>query len=244
MGAAMLNKHNAIRRVAPPFRLVVLLAVLTVVPPALTDDLSEDEDRTVTPKTPPEDGPEADRHIRENIIQLIEEDLPNAYSFSPSSVHKAPHFEVLDEIHPKWHHGNPAKARQFWVSAGYTAFRVFYRVDYVYLVNDVVVEVEGKRLVMWSQLDEAPDWDKYWPFQFWASLSKRSQRDDSYLSAMYTMRYKMKLAINEKEAWTIAEERFEDNPEMVNNLRDHCTYEEQLADWGLKNDCNKKLLPE
>ena len=190
------------------------------------------------------DTPEADMATRSEIIALIEETLAEAYTFGPDSIHKVPHFEVLDEIHPKWHHGKPALARQYWVAAGYTAFKVYYRVDYVYIVNDVVIEVEGKRLIMWSQLDEPPTWDNYWPFQLWASIPKRSQRDDSYLSAMYTMRYKMKLAINEKEEWTITEERLFDNPEMVNNLRDHCTYEEQLEDWGLKNDCNRKLLPD
>ncbi len=249
----MVNQTKMHNPFSAQFHLVTILGLLTLSKIAIAEDtvLEETESslvpsRPIAPlqNVPPPDTPEADMQTRETIIKLIEERLSNAYSFTASSVHKIPHFEVLDEIHQKWHHGKPAVARQFWVHAGYTAFKVLYRVDYVYIVNDVVAEVAGKKLIMWSQLDEKPDWDDFWPFQLWASISKRSQRDDSYLSAMYTMRYKMKLTINEKEEWTISEERISDNREMVNNLRDHCMYEAQLADWGLKNDCNQKLLPE
>ena len=182
--------------------------------------------------------------IRDKIIDLIEVELSQAYSFSQSSTHQVPHFEVLDRLHPKWHHGKPALARQFWVRAKYRAFNVFYRVDYVHVVNDAVVKIEGKKLITWTEQEDGPDLDKFWPFQFWASLQKLTHRDNTYLKATYPMRYRMRLKLNEKGEWVVAEERLKDNPEMLNNIKNHCMYEKQLADLGLKNDCNKKLLPQ
>lgn len=181
--------------------------------------------------------------IREKIISLIERDLSQAYSYTNTSPHRLPHFEVIDEIFPQWHHGAPAVARQFWVTAGYSRFVVFYRVDYVHVMNDVAAKVEGKRLVIWSEYEDGPDLEKFWPFQLWAALQKQTHRDNSYLSSAYAMRFKMKLSLNEKGEWIIAEESFSDNPEMMNNIKDNCSFEKQMIDWGLKNDCNKKLLP-
>lgn len=187
---------------------------------------------------------ETELQIRDKIINLIENELSEAYTFTESSMHRVPHFEVLDQIFPNWHHGSPSVARQFWVNADYKTFMVLYRVDYVYIVNNVSVKVEGKRLVIWNQGEDSPDYAKLWPFQLWASISKRTHRDNTYLAALYPMRYKMKLTVNEKGDWYIAEERIVDNPDMLNNLKNHCLFEKQLEDWGLKNDCNKKLLPQ
>jgi hypothetical protein len=187
---------------------------------------------------------ETEVQIRDKIIELIEDELSEAYSFTGSSTHRVPHFEVLDRIFPKWHHGDPAAARQFWVNAGYQTFMVFYRVDYVYVVNEVSAKVEGKRLVLWKQTADGPDYSEFWPFQLWAALPKRTHRDNTYLSAIYPMRFKMKLTVNERGEWYIAEERIRDKPEMSNNLQNHCLYEKHLEEWGLKNDCNKKLLPQ
>ena len=182
--------------------------------------------------------------IRDKIINLIEGTLSEAYSFTGSSLHRVPHFEVLDKVYPKWHHGDPAVARQFWVNAEFVSFTVLYRADYVHIVNEVSARVEGKRLILWNQQEGGSDFSEYWPFQLWASLPKRTHRDNTYLSAMYPMRYKMKLAMDENGDWYIVEEQLRDIPEMANNLRNHCLYEKQLKDWGLKNDCNKKLLPQ
>lgn len=181
--------------------------------------------------------------IRDRIISLIEDELSSAYSYTRKSLHRVPHFEVIDKIFPTWHHGEAATARQFWVKANYHTFLVYYRVDYVYLISDVAAKVEGKKFVYWSQEDDAPDYEGYWPFQLWAALGKRTHRDNTYLSAAYAMRYKMKLSLNETGDWVITEERYSDNPEMINNLRDHCSFEKLLPDWGLKNECNQKLLP-
>jgi hypothetical protein len=181
--------------------------------------------------------------IRDKIIALIEHDLSNAYSYTSNSPHALPHFEVIDKIFPKWHHGNPAVARQFWVRAGYRRFVVFYRVDYVYVMSEAAAKVEGKRLVIWSENEEETDLEKFWPFQLWAALQKQTHRDNTYLSSAYTMRFKMSLSLNEKGEWIVADERFLDNPEMMNNIKDNCLFEKQMQDWGLKNDCNKKLLP-
>jgi hypothetical protein len=182
--------------------------------------------------------------IRGKIVDLIENELAQAYSYTASSTHRLPHFEVIDQIFPKWHHGNPSAARQFWVNADYRTFVVLYRVDYVYLLNDAAAQVEGKRLVIWSETEDELNIEKYWPFQLWASLEKRTQRDNSYLSAAYAIPYKMKMTLNEKGEWIVTEETLKNNPEMVNNIKNPCLYEKQLADWGLKNDCNKKLLPQ
>ncbi len=181
--------------------------------------------------------------MRLNIIDLIEKDLSQAYSYTQSSTHRLPHFEIIDKIYPKWHHGNAAAARQFWLNANYRTFMVLYRVDYVYLINDAAARVEGKRLIVWNENEEGIDIEKYWPFQLWAALGKRTHRDNTYLSAAYAQRYKMKLALNEKGEWVVAEEMIADNPEMVNNIKNPCLFEKQLEDFGLKNDCNKKLLP-
>jgi hypothetical protein len=222
-------------------RLILLLCLLLVSVPANSSDEqvdAEDED-TVAEENEAADAVET----RGKIIDLIEHDLAEAYSFTESSTHRLPHFEIIDRIFPKWHHGNAAGARQFWVSAAYRMFVVLFRVDYVYLMNDAAARVEGKRLVIWSQNEEGTDFGKFWPFQLWAAVGKRTQRDNSYLEAAYTMRYQMKLALNEKGEWVVVEETQRDNPEMVNNIKNPCLYEKQLADWGLKNDCNKKLLP-
>ena len=182
--------------------------------------------------------------MRDKIITLIEDKLGPAYSFTPASTHNVPHFEVLDKLYPTWHYGEPSVARQFWVDAGYTLFTVLYRVDYVYIKNDVVAEVEGKKMLIWTELDDTPDLAQFWPFQIWSSLQYQRQRDNTYLSAAYAVRYKMKLTLNEVGDWIIVEERLHKNPAMLNNIKNHCVYEKQMATLGLKNECEKKqLLP-
>jgi len=52
------------------------------------------------------------------------------------------------------------------------------------------------------------------------------------------------LAKNESGEWVITSEKVHDNPNVVNNLRNHCLYEKQLTDWGLRNDCKEdRSLP-
>lgn len=182
--------------------------------------------------------------MRDKIISLIEDQLSEAYSFTPKSTHPVPHFEVLDKLYPKWHFGKPAVSRQYWIDAGYTLFTVLYRVDYVFVMNDVVAKVEGKKMIIWSELEDVPDLSVLWPFQIWSSLQRQKIRDNTYLSAAYAVRYKMRLTLNEEGQWIILEERLPKNPEMLNNLKKHCVYEKQMATWGLKNDCDrKKILP-
>ncbi len=182
---------------------------------------------------------ETDTQIRDKIIHLIEDKLSDACSFTESSTHKVPHFEVLDQIFPKWHKGERATSRQFWVDARYLAFLVFYRVDYIYITSDISAVVKGKKLIYWTENKDTSKLKKLWPFQFWTDLIHRAPRDNNYLNASYTVRYGMKLSLNESEEWVIAEEKLYDNPNMVNNLRDHCSSEKQLSDWGLRSDCKK-----
>ncbi len=223
------------------------LAIFTAFPAGSSDNASFAEDDNDSADMDEKEKLSAEEQastttIRENIISLIEDDLSNAYSYTNKSSHRLPHFEVIDEIFPQWHQGNPAVARQFWLSAGYRRFLVFYRVDYVEIVNDMTAKVAGKRLVIWSEKEDELEFEKYWPFQLWAALQKQTYRDNTYLSAAYTMRYQMKLSLNETGKWFIVEERILENPEMMNNIKDNCTFKKQMADWGLKNDCDKKLL--
>jgi hypothetical protein len=185
---------------------------------------------------------EADVQIRTEIISLVEDTLSSSYSYSKTSTHQVPHFEVLDRIYPKWHHGKPAIGRQFWIDADYRAFFVLYRVDYVHIVNSVMTKVKGKKLIYWTKRDEAPKLDKFWPFQFWASLGQRSRRDNDYRESSYAIRFGMKITRNESLEWIISEEALYDEPNIENDIRDHCQYEKQLLDWGLKSDCDKPVL--
>lgn len=181
----------------------------------------------------------SDKEVRTEIITLIEDKLSEAYSFTENATHRLPHFEVLDTIFPRWHHGERAKGRQFWVSTNYRAFLVFYRVDYVHIVNGASVIVKGKKLIVWTENNDPKDLEGFWPFQFWAALGTQS---NNYLNANYALRYTMKLNLTDTEEWVISEEIVHDKPEMENNLKDHCLYEKQLLDWGLRNYCKKPGL--
>lgn len=182
---------------------------------------------------------ETDNKIRARIISLIEDKLSSAYSFTEALTHKMPHFEVLDSIFPKWHHGERATSRQFWVDSNFLAFLVFYRVDYIYISSDISATVKGKKLVFWTENRDPSKLKQLWPFQFWANLIQRAPRDNNYLNASYSMRYGMKLSLNESDKWIIGDEKLYDNPNMLNNLRNHCLYQKQLSDLGLRSDCKK-----
>jgi len=174
---------------------------------------------------------------RETIIELIEDDLAAAYTYTKSSRHRVPHFEVLDRIFPGWHHGNPAVGRQFWVEARYRAFIVHYRVDSVFMTNAVTAIVRGKKLAAWSERKTDSGLQKLWPVQLWTHLTTRRYQDNNYLSSIYAMRFEMKLTRAENGGWIIATEKLYDNPQMENSLSHRCDYQKQFADWGLKSDC-------
>lgn len=178
--------------------------------------------------------------IKSEIITLIEDKVSDAYSFRESSAHQMPNFEYLDRVFPKWHHGDPALGRNFWLMAQYRYFLVFYRVDYVHVVNDALVNVRGKKLIIWTKDPKSQKLDKFWPIQFWSQLGVMDQRDNNYLHAMYAMRYGMKLVRDATGGWIISEAYVYDNPAMDNNLSDHCKYKKQLAELGLASDCEEK----
>ena len=181
---------------------------------------------------------EDNSRTRREIIELVEDTLSEAYSFTPTSVHKVPHYEVLDRIFPGWHNGEPAVARDFWVVAAYRTFLVFYRVDYVHVVNSVTASVRGKRLVAWELVDGETDLKKYWPIQFWTHLTSRRYQANNYLHAIYAMRYQMKLTKTETGRWIIAEENFSSDAQIENKLSNQCTYMNQFRDWGLISECD------
>lgn len=179
---------------------------------------------------------------RDEIIALVEDKLSDACSFGERSSHKVPHFEVLDELFPKWHGGDPAVGRNFWLMAEYRAFAVFYRVDYVHLVNSLSAVAEGKKLIFWTKKDDTFAVEKLWPFQLWDRLSPARGNKNSYLSAVYSMRYRMKLSRSESGRWFVVEETTRDEPNMENDLRVHCLFPEQLKKWGLDNSCRQSRL--
>ncbi len=186
------------------------------------------------------DDPRA--QARDEIIALIEERLSGAYSFGKKDPHKVPHFEVLDELFPKWHGGSPAVGRNFWLMAEYKTFLVFYRVDYVHLVNSLTAVAEGKKLIVWTRQDEGVQLEKLWPFQLWDRLVPARGNKNSYLSAVYAMHYRMKLSRSESGRWFVVEEESRDAPNMENDLRVHCLFAEQLRRWGLRSTCREMPL--
>lgn len=182
-------------------------------------------------------GSDVEMQARAAIIELIEDDLSTAYTYTKSSRHKVPHFEVLDRIFPEWHRGDPATGRKFWVVARYKAFLVHYRVDYVFLTSQVSAIVRGKKLVAWTERKDVGDLPQLWPVQLWSHLTTRRYQDNNYLNSIYAMSYEMKLTRRENGEWVIAEEKLFDNPQMENSLSHLCEYVKQLNTWGLKSDC-------
>lgn len=176
---------------------------------------------------------------RERIIEQIEDHLSDAYSFNTDSSYKLPHYEVLDRIFPQWHHGEPAVARQMWLTLGFAAHIVLYRVDYVFLVNRTTALVSGKRLVVWTRDPEASIVAKgLWPFQLWSRLAKyENSRCVKCVDVTYATRYRMKLKKTVQEEWMIEEERLLDSPSIPHEIKNSCTMKKQLKDWGFEDNC-------
>lgn len=176
---------------------------------------------------------------RERIIEQIEDNLSTAYSFDADSPYKLPHYEVLDRIFPQWHRGEPAVARQMWLTLGFAAHVVLYRVDYVFLANRTTALVSGKRLVVWTRDPEASIVGKgLWPFQMWSNLTKYENSSCvKCVDVTYAVRYRMKLKKNEAGEWIIEEERLLDSPNIPHELENSCTMKKQLQDWGFEDIC-------
>jgi hypothetical protein len=176
---------------------------------------------------------------REKIIELVEDDLAQAYTFLVDSSHKLPHYEVLDRIFPQWHHGEPAVARQMWLTLNFAAHIVLYRIDYVFLAGQTTALVAGKRLVVWTREPGSSIAGKgLWPFQMWTNLMQHeNSRCVKCTDVTYAVRFRMKLKRGESGDWTIEEERTFDFPEIPHELENSCVMKKQLKDWGFMDTC-------
>ncbi len=79
------------------------------------------------------------------IIQLIEDRLAAAYAIR--SEKEAPDFGTLDQIYPKWHKGEPAKARRRWTFHDYKSYTVSYVVHSVWMDRPGMATVKGKKRI-------------------------------------------------------------------------------------------------
>lgn len=79
------------------------------------------------------------------LIELIEDRLATAYTIS--GMQEVPDFGTLDRIYPKWHGGEPAKARRLWTFHKYRSYKVFYLVHSVYMDQPDKAKVKGKKQV-------------------------------------------------------------------------------------------------
>ena len=179
---------------------------------------------------------------RKAIISIIEDKLSTAYSFNSSSANRVPHFEKLDKIFPTWHHGEPAAARQFWLTLNLQAHLVQYRVDYVYMVNDVTAVVEGKRLIVWTRNNESSIIEKeFWPFQYWSNLTHHvNGKCVKCIDVTYAANYTIKLTRNDSNEWIIMSEELVNQPGIPNKWEADCSMDKFLRDWGFKSTCGQK----
>lgn len=181
---------------------------------------------------------------RETIISMVEDDFSAAYSFDSSSEYPIPHYEKLDRLFPMWHHGEPAAARQFWLTLDFHAQFVQYRVDYVYMVNDVTAVVGGKRLVVWTRSKDSSIIEKgYWPFQYWSNLTRHANdKCVKCIDVTYAVGYSMKLKLSERGAWSVISEELYDQPGIPNTWEEDCKMEKFLKDWGFNSTCGEEKM--
>ncbi|MBN2717180.1 MAG: hypothetical protein JXX14_15110 [Deltaproteobacteria bacterium] len=179
---------------------------------------------------------------RTAIIELVEDELSSAYSFNSKSDYPVPFYEKLDEIYPTWHHGEPAAARQFWLTLDFHAHLVQYRVDYIYKVNDFTAVAGGKRLVVWTRDERSSIIEKeFWPFQYWANLTQhKNAKCVKCIDVTYASVFELRLSLDENGKWTVIKEKLTEQPEIPNTWEEDCGMQKFLEDWGFISVCGKK----